>query len=282
MRTHSVTCLIASIAAGAIVALGSADASAHVGAFTGHVNSSFTFLLNATVNEWSGDCTASYPTAADPSAPYEIRAKGACAVTLMIRHATGYDAADMWEIWSHESPTSLDYFTMIDDSPLVGGADPPAEKEYYFRQVDNIANIALGDIMSIRTTTTYAGHTMIIRGPATQITAKNPIYANTKQYQVPVYDSTSSTHGCKWDNAAWADSRWPGVDCNDGEFDQGFGSASIRIYTDLSGKLLGYSWAVAAGSTYNSPTSRPYRIGRLWNLPDDPVPPPEDPPPPPP
>jgi hypothetical protein len=64
--------------------------------------------------------------------------------------------------------------------------------------------------------------------------------------------------------------------------DPGAGTAYLRVYTDsLTGMLLGFTWSVTAStSSYYSPSSRPYRIGRLFKLPD-PLEDPADPPPPP-
>jgi hypothetical protein len=104
-----------------------------------------------------------------------------------------------------------------------------------------------------------------------------PRYSGTKQYAVPIIDSTNSSHGC---NTAYPDSRWTGT-CTGGYGGSGIGTGYIRVYTDsMTGILLGYTWSVTASTTsYYSPSTRPYRVGRLFKLPA-PLPT-EDPPPPP-
>jgi hypothetical protein len=51
--------------------------------------------------------------------------------------------------------------------------------------------------------------------------------------------------------------------------DPGAGTAYLRVYTDAqSGRLLGFTWSVTSSLwSYYSPEARPYRVGRLVNLP---------------
>jgi hypothetical protein len=169
------------------------------------------------------------------------------------------------------------YFDLIDASPTVGSLAP--DPETYFRRVTSVTAIQRGDIMAIGATDTYAGHTLIVTGPPTEISPQvMPIYSGTKQWALPIADSTNTAHGC---NPAYPDTRWRGQ-CIGGYMVAGAGTGYIRLYTDaLTGVALGYTWSVtSSSSSYYAPSNRPYRIGRPFKLPDpiqDPVPPPPPP-----
>ncbi|WP_437961533.1 hypothetical protein WME76_19070 [Sorangium sp. So ce119] len=184
------------------------------------------------------------------------------------------------------SPTSAYYFDILNSSPALGAA---AGIETYFRRITRAADIQKGDVLVIdqkieynpvteEDEIVYAGHTVIITGAPREILPQvNPRYSGTKQYAVPIADSTEVAHGC---NAAYPDSRWSGP-CTGGYMTPGAGTGYMRVYTDsLTGILLGYTWSVTSSMTsYYSPSNRPFRIGRPFKLP---APLPTEPPPPPP
>jgi len=249
-----------------------------------HVDAALEFVFNASVNEiasGSNPCTLNWDT-------YEGYLKAACFFTLSLRRAHGYSEGDIYNLWANvlppteatTSPSSGDYFSIIDGSPYVGEPDPPAERESHFRRIGRAVDIARGDVIAINTTSTYSGHLLMVREAPTDISSLNiqPVYAGTKQYRVAIVDATSTAHGCKVEHP---DSRWVGT-CTSGYTDAGAGTGFIRLYTDAStGALLGHTWSLASSlSTYMSPSTRPYRVGRLVNLPP-PAPPPPPPPPPP-
>jgi hypothetical protein len=245
--------------------LGSASAMAQ-----DHTDAALDFIQHATVNNWATPCSIDWTS-------YSGTTKAACFFTLSLMRANNYTNLDIFFLWDTAAPSSGDYFNLINMSPIVGSAPPPIET--HFRKVTTATAIERGDILSIGATDTYSGHTMIITGPATEITALGiqPRYSGTKQWAVPIVDSTNTSHGC---NPAFPDNRWSGP-CSGGTMHPGAGTATVRLYTDaLTGVLLGYTWSVTASTTsYYSPSTRPYRIGRLYKLP-----PPEpvgDPPPPP-
>lgn len=178
---------------------------------------------------------------------------GAPFFTRAMRDQSGYTGTDIAVLWGSTSPNSHVYYDNI-------------IAEHYFTHVTNVADIAAGDLLAIDQVVnssgvvTYSGHAAIVTGPATQISpALSPAYASTKQYAVPIADATSSSHGC---SVSYPDSRWSGA-CNGGTFAAGTGTAYMRLYTDLSGNLLGYTWSVTSGATYYSPSTRPYAIGKL-------------------
>jgi hypothetical protein len=179
---------------------------------------------------------------------------GAAFFSTSVKTAFGYTNTDLSNLWGSSSPASPIYYQKITTAT-------------YFTQIADIGSLAAGDAMVINSTADgYNGHTMIITGAATQLVpAINPIIANTNQWVVPIADSTTATHGC---SPTYRDSRWSGS-CGTGTFTAGPGTAFIRLYSDLSGGLLGYTWSVTSAglSNYYSPSTRPYAIGRLTPCP---------------
>ncbi|WP_437818065.1 hypothetical protein [Sorangium sp. So ce1078] len=183
----------------------------------------------------------------------------------------GIGDADINNLWGSNSPSSLIYYSEFTSGTNVN-----------VTQITNVSNVAAGDVLVIGrgTTGSYSGHTVIIRNVATELTtALNPKYTNTRQWALPIADTTSSVHGC---NATYPDSRWTGT-CAGGTFTPGAGTAFLRIYSDPSGNLSGlsgtlvggtatltgqgHSWSVTSGATVYDPTTRPYVIGRVTPCP---------------
>ncbi|KYF78208.1 hypothetical protein BE17_08425 [Sorangium cellulosum] len=175
-------------------------------------------------------------------------ASGAVFFTAAQKLAFGYTSTDIAVLWGSTSPNSAQYYTNFSAGNHI-------------TQITNAAEIAAGDVLVIGASGTYTGHTAIVTGAAIPISALNPVYANTKQWAVPIADSTTTTHGC---SVSFPDSR-----CVGGVFTAGEGTAFIRLYSDLSDSLVGYgfSWSVTSGATYYTPTARPYVIGRLTPCP---------------
>jgi hypothetical protein len=279
MRTISTSLTLASVAICSAITFGAGTASA---ANITHVDAALDFIMNASVNDTdiSNGCSINWAT-------YEGHTKGACFFIEALKHGNGYTddytSTDINTLWGAGSPTSHQLYVKLDTSPGVGSSAPSPET--YFRKITSIGNLQEGDIIIIDSQpapNTYAGHVLLARGPAALINPQiNPKFSGTIQWAVPIADSTDSKHGC---NPAYPDSRWFG-DCTTGYGPgAGAGTGYIRIYTDiLTGALLGYTWSVtsATSTSYYSPSTRPYRIGRLTNLPP-PAPPPPPPPPPPP
>ncbi|MGK3964673.1 hypothetical protein WMF38_10910 [Sorangium sp. So ce118] len=176
---------------------------------------------------------------------------GAVFFTAIQKEVFGYTSTDIALLWGSTSPNSALYYSKFAAS-------------VYTTLITNAASIAAGDVLVLGATSTYSGHTAIVTGPATQLTtALNPVFADTKQWAVPIADSTTSVHGC---SVAFPDSRWSGT-CGGGTFTAGEGTAYMRLYSDNAGALQGHSWSVTSGATYYSPTMRPYVIGRLTPCP---------------
>ncbi|WP_437490151.1 hypothetical protein WME75_12965 [Sorangium sp. So ce1014] len=198
---------------------------------------------------------------------------GAGLFTLTQKNVFSLVDADIFNLWGKNSPSSLDYY-----AKFVAGTN--------VTQITNASSIAAGDVLVVGrgTTGSYSGHTVIITDVALELNtmanpALNPKYTNTKQWALPIADSTNSVHGC---NATYPDSRWTGT-CAGGTFTPGTGTAFMRIYSDLSGNLSGLSgtlvggsgtltgqghtWSVTSGAPVYEPTTRPYVIGRVTPCP---------------
>ncbi|WP_437963084.1 hypothetical protein WMF04_25430 [Sorangium sp. So ce260] len=281
---------VASLAAASFIMLGSASASAK-----DHADWALDFLDHTVSNEFAGSDEKCFMTWEEPQTlsvdgetvqvpAWSGRTKGACFFVLSLQKAKGYTEQDFLAFWGVKSPTSDYIFDLINMSPATGAPSPSPDDETHFRRVNRALDIQKGDVLAIGATSTYAGHTVIVTGPAKEIFPQvMPRYSGTRQYAVPIVDSTSSSHGCvdpDSENNEYADSRWDGP-CTGGHMEAGIGTATMRVYTEsASGLLLGYTWSVTASNTsYYSPLTRPYRIGRLIKLPD---PQSTEPPPPPP
>jgi hypothetical protein len=270
-----------------VITLGSASASAK-----DHADWALEFIegVNAEQNEWSTPCSINWGDGTPGS--MSGTTKGACFFTLSLMKAGGYSTLDTHAWWDINSPGSDDYYEIINGSPALGA--PPPGIETYFRRVTRALDIQKGDVLvvdekivchmevvegvEVEVCETLAGHTAIITGAPVDITSRgiNPRYSGTRQYAVEVADSTATAHGC---SAEFRDSRWIDASCTN--YKPGAGTATMRLYTDsLTGILLGYTWSVTSSlKSYMSPMTRPYRIGRLFKLPE-PIDP-SDPPPPP-
>ncbi|WP_437768545.1 hypothetical protein WME77_16650 [Sorangium sp. So ce764] len=173
------------------------------------------------------------------------------------------DAANMSYYWGSTSPSSEKYYTEFTKPGAIVSLR------------SNISGVAAGDVLVINKTvaggvqTAYGGHTVIVTGPAQQLTtAINPIYSDTLQWALPIADSTSSVHGC---STTWRDSRWTST-CSD--FVAGPGTGYMRIYTDLAGNFVGHTWSVTSVSSSNfypiastTVPARPFVIGELTTCP---------------
>ncbi|WP_437692087.1 hypothetical protein [Sorangium sp. So ce176] len=166
-----------------------------------------------------------------------------------------FDEDDLFNLWGSQSPSSEQYYAKLVAQQSKAGLD--------IAVISNVTSIAAGDVLVLNKTMTYSGHTAIVNGAAVELTTQlNPKFLSTRQWALPIIDSTSSKHGC---NTTYPDSRWTGgSSCSAGTFTTGPGTAYMRLYSDLSGNLLGHTWSVTSSSTgYYSQTERPYVVARL-------------------
>jgi hypothetical protein len=173
--------------------------------------------------------------------------EGASLFTLALEHSDPtITSSVVYSWWSSASPTSYWYYKAVAASN-------------HFTQVGNIANVVPGDLFAIWTSsaaTRSGGHSMIVETcpqPIDPIAAKGAPAAATQQYIMGVVDSTSTAHGCTI-NSPQSDSRWvpsdPAHPCLGGATDGGAGHAFVRVFTDLSGNLVGYAWSTVANTQY--------------------------------
>jgi hypothetical protein len=145
------------------------------------------------------------------------------------------------------------------------GARRPLARHYHdavvnqngFRRVLLLKDTRPGDVLAIGyrpgdPTTDDTGHVLLVAGAPRQRKATAPTVPGTAQWEVPVIDQSRSGHGK-------ADTRSrPG-----GGFRAGLGRGVLRVYTDGSGKVAGYSWSTGPRSRYRPQSDRHLVIGRL-------------------
>ncbi len=125
----------------------------------------------------------------------------------------------------------------------------------HFSQVSNVSSIIRGDIIAIKYptgTSTNTGHIMLVASTPVLRTSSAPLVSSTKQYEVSVMDASSSGHGS-------FDTRY----ISTGVFNDGIGRGILRLYTNSTGTITGYSWSTYSTSEYFSLSARPLLIGRL-------------------
>lgn len=292
MSRRTTSLAVASLAAASLITLGSASASAK-----DHADWALEFIENVDPEDnllgTDPDCYINWDLEPAPSpdgswvpgegmGPWSAMTKGACFFTLTLQKAMGYTQRDIKAHWGKNKPSSEEYFDKINASPALGA--PPPTMETFFRRVTRAVDIQKGDVLvsdvvfdrndedgdGNRDEVLHHAHTVIITGAPTEIVRQiNPRYSGTKQYAVPIADSTGTSHGCFPEGHEYRDSRWAPGDCTDPDnFNGGAGTGYMRVYTDsLTGILLGFTWSPTASMTsYFSPSKRPYRIGRPFKL----------------
>lgn len=174
---------------------------------------------------------------------------GGAFVTKAIKDAYDLTDAECRYIWDSASLSSAKWYDEV-----VEGT--------YFVEITDIADVAAGQLLVIDAVASpaYAGHTVVVTGAPIDITAEyTPAITGTKQWALPIADSTGSEHG---QNASYPDSRRVS-----GVFTGGVpGTAYMRIFSDAdTGEILYYSWSVAntsLGVVYDK-SERPFVIAEL-------------------
>lgn len=258
--------LVASAAAASLVTLASAPASAYE-----HLTWGYEFLDNTTNNTSGPECNINWDT-------FVGRTQAACFFGNLLKKAQGYGMQDMWNHFGMNMPSSERYYNLVTGA----GSPNPTPISPYLLRITNIQNLQAGDLIVLAKTATYSGHTAIVTGPAVEIDHPIcPVYADTRQWKVPVMDSIGSAHGC-------TDTRFVG-DCYpfSGSTIAGAGEGNMRFYThSVTGALKGHTWSVTSNcvmpsTVYYGEVTRPYVFARLQNLqPAIGAPPPPPPPPP--
>src|SRR5262249_1156110 len=121
-------------------------------------------------------------------------------------------------------------------------------------EVTMLRNLKPGDIIAIKYPPgeENTGHVMLAASVAKPRESSKPIIPGTKQWEVTVIDTSRSGHGPN-------DTRRT----EDGDSHEGLGSGVLRLYTDKTGAVAGYTWSTFSNSEFFDQDERPLRIGRL-------------------
>ena len=163
-------------------------------------------------------------------------------LNILFERAYGITANDFEKWLGKRRPLASEYFNAI-------------SQQQNFRAITAIGNVRPGDIIAIRYppgTNDNTGHVMIVNEVPTRRKPSKPEVDGTEQWEVSVIDSSESGHG-KTDTR-----RKP-----DGSFGDGVGQGVLRIYTDSSNQIVGYTWSTFAVSDYYDQNTRQLVIGRL-------------------
>lgn len=143
------------------------------------------------------------------------------------------------------------------------GSTRPLAKDYYltilnqngFKRQRLITDVLPGDILAVKyfDGSENTGHVMVASGAAVKMLNSPPLIENTLQWRIEVIDSSRSGHGI-------LDSRF---DPDTQMFRTGAGKGYLRIYTSLTGEVIGYSWSESERSAFQSPALRHLVVGRI-------------------
>jgi hypothetical protein len=185
---------------------------------------------------------------------YYGRTVGASFFTLSLLRGRGWTTSNIICAWNQGgSPNSSQYYGLINS-------------QTGFQRITNVRSIQPDDIIVIGPTSDYNGHTMIVKeAPSILTTPIKPFVTGTQQFRVTILDSTSTAHGC-------GDARWVGPcpPLTGGNTNGGAGQGNMRIYANAAGDLVGYTWSLTSSNTSyyaQVPTGsygvRPYSVGRV-------------------
>lgn len=161
-------------------------------------------------------------------------------LTKLLKQSYGYSST-YFKTWTGKTnPYAANYYNEI-------------VTQDHFTRINNIGQILQGDIIALKypSGSSSTGHIMIADGPAIIRTATAPLVSGTIQYEIAVYDCSSSGHGN-------LDTRY-----YSGTWDEGAGRGIFRIYANSSGSILGYTWSTYSNSIYYSQSQRQLAVGRL-------------------
>jgi hypothetical protein len=129
------------------------------------------------------------------------------------------------------------------------------QQEIGFNRITQINELRAGDIIAMRYPpgSQNTGHIVLVEQPPQPLEARPPMVENTLQWQVAIIDSTSIPHG-------QGDSR---IASDTNSAYTGMGRGYLRLYTGLSGDIVGYAWHLERQAKYYDSTTRPLAIGRI-------------------
>lgn len=172
---------------------------------------------------------------------YENRTDCSGFLNLLLEKAYGYSHEDL-QRWTGRA------------RPLAKTWHHTVAEAKGFQRIETVQALQPGDVLAIRyeAGAKNTGHVMLVAGSAAEREVKKPLVAGTRQWEVPVLDSSSSPHGPQ-------DSRR--IDA--AKHATGVGTGVLRIYTDDKGAFAGYAWSSFANSEFRAVKERPMAAGRL-------------------
>ncbi|KYF81015.1 hypothetical protein BE11_35175 [Sorangium cellulosum] len=192
-------------------------------------------------NEYGGDTT--YVSWAGIGGATEYRSRSFCAsfVTHVLRQAYELSVYDINTWFGSMSPNAIRYHDRIIE-------------EVGFEQILTVGQIEAGDIIAIEypAGSSATGHVAIAAGAAVPRPATYPFIAGTIQHDLAILDASTTGHGLT-DTRRKADGTWHA----------GVGRGVMRIYANINGSIVGYSWSAQSGSTYYAKQVRDIVIGRI-------------------
>lgn len=149
--------------------------------------------------------------------------------------------------------------TGVDYKSWTGSTRPSAamihdyiKKNKRFTTMTTVTDIIPGDVIAIKYldgTVGSTGHIALVDGAPQELVATAPLLPATKQWSVRIIDSTETPHST-------GDSR----QLTSGSY-SGLGTGTMRLYTDLSNRIIGYSWSLSKYSIVYQ-RSRDIVVGR--------------------
>jgi hypothetical protein len=179
----------------------------------------------------------------DDGSPFQCYADCSGFINALICKATHWTDADLKAQLGHKRMYAYHYYAAI-----VAGN--------HFMQIKNIHDITPGDLIALlypdRTEhDDNTGHMMVVASAPRSHQPSKILEPNTEQYEVEVIDCTKSPHG-KNDTRITSSGNYGGL-----------GKGTFRLYTDLQGNIVGYSWSPGNPKEGFDPYEKPVAVGRF-------------------
>lgn len=187
-----------------------------------------------------------WPSEATVERPAVCYADCSGLINAVLKRAYGLEEAELERWMGRKRPLAATYASVIADGRG-------------FVVVTQAQDLQAGDVIAIdyEEGNKNTGHTMIAAGAAVEMVADSvPVVQGTRQWAVPIIDSTGSPHG-KDDTrlVRGADGKTETV--------TGLGMGTLRVYTDSAGVIVGHTWGPGSKSKYWPTEDREVRVGRV-------------------
>lgn len=165
---------------------------------------------------------------------YTCNADHSGLLTALLKVTYNYNSFDLQTWLGSALPSGTDYFQAIEHKDRF-------KRFFYIKDIHPNTVIAIHNADSVAT----FNHIMIVTLVPEEITPIAPIVGNTRQWSIRVVDSSLLPHS------------------NDTRCDtcSGLGAGNARLYTDINGAVVGYSWSLSPNSTVYSGSQHHLAIG---------------------